>query len=271
MLLGGGPHAVDGSDAKPTCKPQGWLQLDQPYPVPMSHSGGLPFCPQFPCTCCNHSHALLIQRTLQGPDGLPGGVSPGCAATTALVACRVCDPEVGTGAKPAVCTSMCDRWLSACANDFFGFEGSGNLVPCTEATADRLLVCSRLKDLAPEGGAQLCALADLVTSEKQPCYSGAYVEPSVVDACAGAPVAPLPKFTQRLDAAAEAAAALKAEKKAKAAAKAAALLLKRKNKKSKKASEGLSTAGLGLFALVFVVIGGGVLVGMMIRAWRSRR
>ena len=66
--------------------------------------------------------------------------------------------QVGLGLKPKICRSTCTAWLSACRNDYFGFDSiSGALVPCTaSAVASRLLVCSRLKELAPEGAEQLC-------------------------------------------------------------------------------------------------------------------
>ena len=65
---------------------------------------------------------------------------------------------MGLGLKPKICRSTCTAWLSACRNDYFGFDSiSGALVPCTaSAVASRLLVCSRLKELAPEGAEQLC-------------------------------------------------------------------------------------------------------------------
>ncbi len=67
---------------------------------------------------------------------------------------------MGLGLKPKVCRSTCSAWLSACRNDYFGFDSiSGALVPCTaSAVASRLLVCSRLKELVPEGAEQLCSM-----------------------------------------------------------------------------------------------------------------
>ena len=51
-------------------------------------------CSQFPCTCCNRSHILAIHQEV-GAVREDGAFSRRCADMTVLMACRICDPEVG--------------------------------------------------------------------------------------------------------------------------------------------------------------------------------
>jgi hypothetical protein len=68
---------------------------------------------QYSCSCCNASHALTIARAYaRATDG--GELSPACRRAQRQLACRPCDPEVGTGLKAAVCRATCDSIYAAC-------------------------------------------------------------------------------------------------------------------------------------------------------------
>lgn len=55
---------------------------------------------------------------------------------------RACDPEVGVGAKQAICLDFCERWYEDCRDDYFAFrELRGNLAPCSQGS----LICSELQ------------------------------------------------------------------------------------------------------------------------------
>lgn len=153
--------------ADAVCKPKGYLTLDKPYPKPKYYSPALPFCQQFQCSCCNISHAMAIQRSLQDLASDPS-FSRRCLDVMARLKCYVCDPEVGTGSK-AVCSSLCERWLHACQDDFFVFSDmSKALLPCAGATQP--LLCSKLGDMV-QNGEDLCELAGYSVSD-EPCYDG---------------------------------------------------------------------------------------------------
>ncbi|KAJ9519999.1 hypothetical protein QJQ45_014725 [Haematococcus lacustris] len=78
------------------------------------------------------------------------GLSKACAELTTLLACRVCDPLVGVGLKPAVCHSTCQAWYRACSPHFFTFDPrSDQLAPCpASGPGPGALPCSRLKDMS---------------------------------------------------------------------------------------------------------------------------
>ena len=65
------------------------------------------------------------------------------ASTEAESSCgRACDPEVGVGAKQAICLDFCERWYEDCRDDYFAFrELRGNLAPCSHGS----LICSELQ------------------------------------------------------------------------------------------------------------------------------
>ena len=97
-----------------------------PFPVPHAHEGGLPFCPMFPCSCCNRTHVTALHRSLAGAleesaraasEGSEGRFSRRCADMMRMVSCRICDPEVGTGLKPKICAATCDGWFKACRSE----------------------------------------------------------------------------------------------------------------------------------------------------------
>eukprot|EP00884_Botryococcus_braunii_P010735 jgi/Botrbrau1/19663/Bobra.0003s0027.1 len=163
-----------------TCRPQDLLKLSKPFPLPMPVPGGLPFCEQYStCTCCTAIHVAEIYRSIVAvlEDTL---ISARCREWTRLMACRVCDPEVGVGSKPATCLEACEGWYAACRNDFFEFVEE-RLRPCSPKS-QRSLVCSQLKELAGSG-AGLCAAAGLpvATSAAVPCFDGTV--PPALPAC----------------------------------------------------------------------------------------
>jgi hypothetical protein len=84
------------------------------------------------CTCCNSSHTASMQHSLQSVFDA-NDFSAACRSVMALLSCRVCDPEVGTGHRQPVCEKTCDSWLRACAEDYFAFTPlSQRLVPCDD-------------------------------------------------------------------------------------------------------------------------------------------
>ena len=85
--------------------------------------------PQYACSCCNSSHALSILRAYARATD-DADMSSSCKQALQLLACRPCDPEVGTGAKPAVCRATCDSVFDACKEvgaltHVFGQAGQG--------------------------------------------------------------------------------------------------------------------------------------------------
>ena len=122
------------------------LKLDKPFPSPSYSEITFPFCEQYQqCSCCNASHVVALERSLQTYDTEP--LSSSCQAMTAQLACRICDPEVGTGQKQRVCANTCQKWYSRCQHDYFSYSTfSQHLVPCgTRQASD---VCSTAQELA---------------------------------------------------------------------------------------------------------------------------
>mmetsp|Transcript_7324 Transcript_7324/g.18166 ORF Transcript_7324/g.18166 Transcript_7324/m.18166 type:complete len:277 (-) Transcript_7324:161-991(-) len=159
------------------CKSQGLLQPDQPGP-PQHTGGGLPVCPQYSCSCCTRATVLSILRQLApglgtAGEGSEGSLSAKCADMTTLMACRVCDPEVGLGLKPTVCAATCGLWHRACASDYFTFDTrSGQMLACPAGgPGPGNAPCVKVSDMAADG-AQFCELAGLQVSESQPCFDG---------------------------------------------------------------------------------------------------
>lgn len=136
--------ALDSSS--PQCKPQGLLKLDKPFPQPSYSDIAFPFCEQYQqCSCCNASHVVALERSLQTYDTEP--LSSSCQSMTAQLACRICDPKVGTGQKQRVCASTCQKWYSQCQYDYFSYSTfSQHLVPC--GTRQASAVCSTAQELA---------------------------------------------------------------------------------------------------------------------------
>ncbi len=164
-------------------------------------------------TCCNITHSIAITRTLSpffddtvpsrrlaitatasaaattaasgGGSAAPansltgsGGVSDECRTTAASLLCSTCDPLIGIGYFRGVCPSACDKFYSACADEWWtvndnalpGGSGSGagsdgggglllSLVPCVWTS----LVCFALREVISDGRA-LCDLAHLRTA-----------------------------------------------------------------------------------------------------------
>jgi len=172
-----------------TCKPVGLLNLEAPYPPPRLTGQGLPICPQFSCSCCARPHVLAILRSLApGVSSITskgavrsavagsGGLSSSCTEATLLMGCRICDPQVGMGLKPAVCSTTCDSWHAACAEDYFTFDViSGQLLPCAvDGPLPGAPPCSKLEDMADSGQA-MCELAGFPIAEPSSgslCYDG---------------------------------------------------------------------------------------------------
>ena len=62
-----------------------------------------------------------------------------------MLCCRACDPQVGVGAKQAICLDFCERWYEDCRGDYFAFRQlRGNLAPCSHGS----LICSELQVLS---------------------------------------------------------------------------------------------------------------------------
>lgn len=141
--------AADNSNSR--CKPQGFLKLDKPYEGPGHSEILFPYCEQHQqCSCCNASHVVAIGRSLQLYDIEP--LSESCSTMTEQLACRICDPEVGTGLKQRVCARTCEKWFSRCRHDYFSFSTSTfsqQLVPC--GTRQASAVCSTAEEFADSG------------------------------------------------------------------------------------------------------------------------
>ncbi|KAF6256704.1 hypothetical protein COO60DRAFT_83730 [Scenedesmus sp. NREL 46B-D3] len=129
--------------------------LDEAHPP---YRMRLPFCDKYKCSCCNASHALAIQRSVQHLL-LDEELGLSCKAGLVMLACRLCDPQVGVGNVTSVCQSTCDSVYEACSEDYFAFdESSGDITPCTSQLSSSL-VCSQLQQIAP-GGEEFCRAAD---------------------------------------------------------------------------------------------------------------
>ena len=96
-----------------------------------------------------------------------------CRRWTEVVACRPCDPDVGTGQKPALCLSLCRQWFRSCRTSYFEqSRADSRLVPCRAGA----LICSQAQELA--GGAEeFCSDAGFAVQQKSPCYDGSAPEP----------------------------------------------------------------------------------------------
>ena len=128
---------------------QGLLKLDRPYQRPSQSEILFPFCQQYQqCSCCNASHVVAVERSLQTHGS--STLSASCSAMTAQLACSMCDPEVGTAQKQYVCTAPCQQWFRKCQHDYFSYSPfTQHLVPCgTKQASD---VCSQVSELAEDG------------------------------------------------------------------------------------------------------------------------
>jgi hypothetical protein len=175
-------HAEDAQTAALLCKPQGLLKLTAPFSPPRA-TGGLAWCSEYgACSCCEHQHVALAYNSLRAVLADPE-FSPKCTAFLTKLACRICDPLVGTGQRPNVCLSYCDGFYSACADEYFAFHPtSGMLTPCATAGQQPALVCSRGRDLAASP-AELCSLSgSLPGDDASLCWSGGDT-PAVLDSC----------------------------------------------------------------------------------------
>lgn len=168
--------------AAATCKPQGLLKLMAPYPPPRN-MGVLPFCSEYAaCTCCEHQHIAQIYHGLRAVL-VDASFSPQCASYLGKLACRVCDPLVGTGQRPKVCRHLCDSFFGACADEYFAFNAaSGMLTPCASQGQQQALVCSRAHDLAVDGGELCTLLGSPPGDDASLCWSGSEA-PVVLDSC----------------------------------------------------------------------------------------
>ena len=129
----------------------------------------LPFCAEYEtCTCCNAQHVRSILRSII--TGLRDPLlSLACRDWTARMACRQCDPDVGTGLKPAVCQQACDDWFASCKDDFFeqGQVG-GQIRPCSEEA----VVCSKLSEIAADGSSLCKAHKMPIAHDNLHCFNG---------------------------------------------------------------------------------------------------
>jgi cobalamin biosynthesis Mg chelatase CobN len=167
--------------------PQGVLKLDKPFPPPSYSEITFPFCKQYQqCSCCNASHVVALERSLQTYDTEP--LSSSCQAMTAQLACRICDPEVGTGQKQQVCASTCQKWYSRCQHDYFSYSTlSQHLVPC--GTRQASAVCSTAHELA-DNAQSFCQQAGYDIQDTEPadadaaCFDGTLPPTSQYSSCA---------------------------------------------------------------------------------------
>lgn len=164
---------------------QGLLKLDKPFPPPSYSEITFPFCKQYQqCSCCNASHVVALERSLQTYDTEP--FSSSCQAMTAQLACRICDPEVGTGQKQRLCASTCQKWYSSCQHDYFSYSTfSQHLVPC--GTRQASAVCSTAQELA-DNAESFCQQAGydiqgVVTADAD-CFDGTLPTTSQYASCA---------------------------------------------------------------------------------------
>ncbi|KAL3135627.1 hypothetical protein ABBQ38_006108 [Trebouxia sp. C0009 RCD-2024] len=131
------------------CRPQGLLKLDRPYQKPSQSEILFPFCQQYQhCSCCNASHVVAVERSLQTVDS--SALSASCGAMTAQLACSICDPEIGTAQKQHICAATCQQWYKRCQHDYFSYSPfSQHLVPCGTKQASE--VCSQVSELTDNG------------------------------------------------------------------------------------------------------------------------
>eukprot|EP00891_Asterochloris_glomerata_P008816 jgi/Astpho2/8816/Aster-x1543 len=92
---------------------------------------------------------------------------------TEVVACHPCDPDVGTGQKPALCRSLCRQWFRSCRTSYFEqSRADSRLVPCRVGA----LICAQAQELS--GGAEeFCSDAGFAVQQQSPCYDGSVPEP----------------------------------------------------------------------------------------------
>ncbi len=166
---------------------QGLLKLDKPFPPPSYSEITFPFCEQYQqCSCCNASHVVALERSLLTYDTEP--LSSSCEALTAQLACRICDPEVGTGQKQRLCASTCQKWYSRCQHDYFSYSTfSQHLVPC--GTRQASAVCSTAQELA-DNAESFCQQAgydiqDIAPADAESdCFDGTLLPTSQYASCA---------------------------------------------------------------------------------------
>lgn len=134
--------------------------MRKPYSAP--HRSQLSFCSEYTCTCCSASHDAAVARSIQSAQDDDTFSKP-CLEAIKAFACRICDPEVGVGGRPHVCSGSCESLFDACRDDYFGQQrGSERLVPCPQQEADSMLLCSKLHEIAQDG-LDYCALAGVTT------------------------------------------------------------------------------------------------------------
>ena len=120
-------------------------------------SAPLAYCTSFRHrTCCSAEHAAAARLSVL--HLAQGGASEACVEAWSRLACAVCHPRFGVDAGAPVCQSFCDDQLdAACRDDFFAVDAATSaLTPCR---AHRDVVCARLHEAAPGGGAEACTLA----------------------------------------------------------------------------------------------------------------
>ena len=135
----------------------------------------LPFCAEYEsCTCCDPRQAQGILRRIISGLRDPS-LSLNCRDATARMACRPCDPAVGTNLRSAVCLGACNDWYISCKNDFFEqSQLDGQIRPCSEEA----IVCSQLSEIAQDGS-DLCKAHGLaVAQDDHDCWNG---QPSKAD------------------------------------------------------------------------------------------
>lgn len=164
-----------------SCISQGPLLLP-PHSSKKPGIAYLDFCQQFrQCTCCDPSTDRKIRHNAT-PWLLDKTIGTECKVALKKLACRFCDPEVGTGGGTSLCPSLCQEFYGACKNSYFEFRGSGELAICAQHS-QQSLVCSKLSELA-SNGEQLCRQLDLTASPSASCYSG--VRPKQLKSCSQA-------------------------------------------------------------------------------------
>eukprot|EP00878_Enallax_costatus_P022405 GHUV01023764.1.p1 GENE.GHUV01023764.1~~GHUV01023764.1.p1 ORF type:complete len:238 (+),score=41.19 GHUV01023764.1:1028-1741(+) len=104
-----------------------------------------------------------------------------CKSGLIILACSVCDPEVGVGHVTAVCSHMCQKLFEDCSKDFFAYDDStGSVTPCSSQSG-MSLVCSQLTEVVHHGAAFCRALGHAsshVDDTKPPCFEGVVAGPS---------------------------------------------------------------------------------------------
>ena len=136
-------------------------------PLSANHADKLPDSQQiYSCTTCWDKQQRDIagtalcsaDRTMQSACLLP--------------CCRVCDPEVGVGSKPHVCSSFCGRWFQACAGSYFEFDArTDQLRPCS-SDAQRG-ICAQLSQIVADGNSlRQHSQMSVANRQNQPCFDG---------------------------------------------------------------------------------------------------